>query len=1073
MFSVISGSITTALGICLSLLFSFVFVVAEEADSFDSLRTQYDQDVRPVLNQYCFKCHSTERQEGDLDLERFTSLKDVRSATQVWLKVIEMLDLGEMPPEDSPQLTSQEQASLRSWIERYTHAEALAGAGDPGPVVLRRLTNAEYTWTIRDLIGVALDPVRELPTEGAAGEGFTNTGNALVMSPGLLRKYLDAGKQIAAHAVLLPEEFRFSVHTTRRDWTDESLARIRRFYDDFSVIEKLADHYGYGMSHLGKAGRIPLERYFAATIAKRDSLTAGHTTIQAVAEQHDLNAKYLSALWTTLTGDNQSLLLNDLCSRWRSATSGDTAALVAHVGAWQKGLWTFNPVGLLGRKGTRTRWMEAVSPLLTQHELRMEIPVPEDGQEAGEFVVSLVAGDAGDGNEHDFVVWTQPRLVAEDQPDVLLRDWVTVDGKSIEAESVCVRAPSVITLHIPPDLAGRELVTTAALQPGSGDEGSVQTDVVAGTPDAVSGLFPGEIGVKYDDLNLGANKRIVTWRRPIVVTENSSAWKRFEAATEEFRRLFPAALCYTQIVPVDELLTLTLLYREDDHLARLMLDKGQSVQLDRLWDDLYYVSREPLRLIDVLDSLLETTIDQPQAGIFDAAVEKFNARADSFRTLLEESEAKHLDALVQFTERAWRRPITEIEDQELRDLYRRLRQLELPHEEAFRYTLARVFVAAPFLYRLEEAADGRAAVVSDRELANRLSYFLWSSMPDDELLAAAGAGRLTGSGGRPDPGLYGENDVSDGHNANTELLRQTRRMLQDSRVRRLATEFAGQWLHIHLFDPYETKSETHFPEFTELRSDMYEESIRFFTDLFQNDRSLLSLLDADHTFVNSRLGKFYGMSGIEGDAWRRVEGVHQYGRGGILGLATTLAKQSGTTRTSPILRGNWVSEVLLGEKLPRPPKNVPQLPDGPPEGLTERQLIEQHSSAAACAKCHARIDPFGFALEEFDAIGRYRQIDSRGQKISSQTTLPDGTKIEGLAGLRGYLLEQRREEFLRQFCRKLLGYALGREVQLSDTPLLDTMLVRLSTGDFRFAVAVETIVASPQFRMIRGKSINP
>jgi hypothetical protein len=171
-------------------------------------------------------------------------------------------------------------------------------------------------------------------------------------------------------------------------------------------------------------------------------------------------------------------------------------------------------------------------------------------------------------------------------------------------------------------------------------------------------------------------------------------------------------------------------------------------------------------------------------------------------------------------------------------------------------------------------------------------------------------------------------------------------MLKAARARRLATEFACQWLHIHDFDPLEKKSEKHFPEFTKLRGDMYEESILFFTDLFQQDNSLLSLLNADHTFVNERLAKFYGIAGVNGKSWQRVDGIQQHGRGGILGLATVLAKQSGATRTSPILRGNWVSEVLLGEKLPRPPKNVPQLADTVPTGLTERQLIERHSSAS-------------------------------------------------------------------------------------------------------------------------------
>jgi hypothetical protein len=198
-----------------------------------------------------------------------------------------------------------------------------------------------------------------------------------------------------------------------------------------------------------------------------------------------------------------------------------------------------------------------------------------------------------------------------------------------------------------------------------------------------------------------------------------------------------------------------------------------------------------------------------------------------------------------------------------------------------------------------------------------------------------------------------------------------------------------------------------------------------------------------------------------------VDGVLAKGRGGILGMATFLASQSGASRTSPILRGNWVYETLLGERLPRPPAGVPQLPETVPSGLTARELIEQHSSVAACAKCHAKIDPYGFALEQYDAIGRLRP-----QKVDTRTTLINGRSIEGIEGLRDYLMTERRDDFVRQFCRKLLGYALGRELQLSDEPLLDTMMKDLAENDYRFTVAVRTVVLSDQFRKIGSAAEN-
>jgi hypothetical protein len=1092
-FQLISKPVAAFLCVALALFVRSPSAAGDKPASFDSLGAEYHRDVWPLIEQFCLDCHCTDQLEGDLDLEQFKTLADVQRETQVWLKVAEMLAAGEMPPADAELPTAEQRKKLQGWVERYLDAEALAHAGDPGPIVLRRLNNTEYRYTLRDLTGVDLDPAREFPTDSAAGEGFTNTGAALAMSPALLEKYLDAGQEIAAHAVLLPSGFRFSPQATRRDWTDEILEQIRGMYREFADIKDLGvgtevgNANVHGDTRLGLAGCLPLEKYFAATLAHRDAMSTDAKTIETVAREHGVNAKYLKTLWSSLTNTHPSLLLDGLRERWRNAKPDDAMALAAEVAAWQKGLWTFGPVGLIGREGGPSRWMEPINPLLTQEEVRYQIPAQEDGTDGkertdgNEVALLLVVTDAGDGNEHDFVVFSQPRLVAEGKPDLLLRDVEGTgldpamfgklpNGAAIDAASLCVRAPSVIELRLPVELAaGREFVTTAELEPQTGLEGTVQVLLVVRNvhraPAIRSGIFTSELTVDFSEVTqLFSDRRDVSYRGAILAGERSAARRRIELAMDEFRSLFPAALCFAQIVPVDEVLTLTLFYREDDHLARLMLDDDQQAQLDRLWEELHYVSQSAFLRVTAVDLLLEVVEgnEEDNRAQYNAVVPlraPVAERAAAFKMELIDSEPRQVDALVNFAVGAYRRPLSDLEEEELRGLYRQLRQQDLRHDEAFRLTLARVFVAPPFLYRLESAPAGStAAWVSDWELANRLSYFLWSSLPDEELRAAANAGRLTA----------GRDSRRVDDQANAELLRQTRRMLDHPRVRRLATEFACQYLHIHDFDLLDAKSEQQFPEFAELRGDMYEESILFFTNLFQNDGSLLSLLSADQTFVNERLARFYGIEEFEGTGWRRQEGMRQHGRGGILGLATTLAKQSSAARTSPILRGNWVSEVLLGEKLPRPPPDVPQLGDTAPEGLTERQLIEQHSSNAACSKCHARIDPFGFALEHFDAIGRRREKDAGGLPINARTTLPDGTEIEGLDGLRDYLLETRRDQFLRQFCRKLLGYALAREVQLSDRPLLDDIMKQLAENDYRFSVAVDKIVLSDQFRKKRA-----
>ncbi len=570
-------------------------------------------------------------------------------------------------------------------------------------------------------------------------------------------------------------------------------------------------------------------------------------------------------------------------------------------------------------------------------------------------------------------------------------------------EPLSVQAPSVLEWNIPAELSeGAELVVTGKLAAGS--EGSVQLQVLTTEPaDSPDTLIP---------------------NAPVIVGADSPARQGIQRSFDQFRALFPLALCYSRIVPVDEVVTLRLYYREDQHLQRLMLDDAEIRELNRLWDELLFVSQAPLKQVDAFEQLYQfATQDRADLVVeFEPMREPILQAAAQFRQQQQASDAAQRQAVIELASRAWRRPLTEQETAGL---------LAFPP----RLMLVRVLASPAFLYR-GEATSGRTTQVNDWELAARLSYFLWSSIPDDELRDLAEAGTLQ------DP------DV---------LAAQARRMLKDDKVRRLATEFGCQSLHVRDVAVLDEKSDRHFPTFTQVREAMQEEVTQFYIDLFQHDRSVLALLDADYTFLNRTLADHYGIP-FAGEDWQRVEGIRQHGRGGALGFSAVLAKHSGASRTSAILRGIWVSEVLLGDEIPNPPKGVPTLPEEAPVGLSERQMIERHSSDIRCANCHKRFDAYGFALEGFDAIGRQRSADTK-------TVLYDGTAVDGLPGLRDYLLQERREDFLRQFSHKLLGYALGRSIQLSDQPLIDKLV---ATEESRIGDLVDQIVRSPQFREIRG-----
>ncbi|MCA9126277.1 MAG: DUF1592 domain-containing protein [Planctomycetales bacterium] len=1342
----------------------------------------FQETVLPLLQTFCVECHSTQRREGELDLEQFDAVEVVKSQPAVWGHVYEQLENKEMPPKDARQLSEVQRRSLLSFSREMLDEVARATAGDPGPVAVRRLSNWEYTYSIRDLTDVmTLDPAAEFPQDGAAGEGFTNAGSALVMSPSLLNKYLDAAKKVAEHVVLLPDGIRFSPSTSSRDWTDEALAKIREFYSRYSVAEGGTDVDLQGIRFTTNAGgRLPVERYVTALVGHRELLTSGQTSFRAIAQAAALNERYLQFLWNVLNNASDQPILSTLHAEFKGASANSTKRLIQLIIEWQSALWHFSSVGHIGKQGGPTAWQEPTSPLNKQVELRLPLNTAKEQQVVSVF---LSVNNAGDGDQDDFAIWENLRLVAPGRQDLPIRElqsfWAEIglrkqqvidstarclaaaaeanaaatqadmvqlserfqvdqqllaawfgllgidstetaslgpllssptrsaDGTVAgwqEAEALSVVANSSDQdIRIPGKLKARgfaahpspsKSVVVAWRSPFSGlvaVEGIVQhahpecgngvnwtlevrrgrtrqqlssglgtaTPVEIGgfenikvlpndlialavsprdgnhvcdltmldltirsestvwnlaedvVPDILNGnphadqlgnpnvwAFAGESIVDDSLLTIPMDSLLAKWQSesnrskqhqlagelqrllgdgvdaeqiaapdrdlirqllalngpllridqarqtsanidvsnvsefgipaenfgrhpntgqpialngfcirapslvevripaeladgaqlvatgrllsdssvgsvqmrlldhrpdseeilladcPIISNPDSKAWHRFELAFAEFRRWFPISICYPKIVPVDEVVTLRLFYREDEHLQRLMLNDAEKMELNRIWEELLYVSDAPIKQVDAFEQLYQYSTQDSDPSALEPLKQPLLAQAAAFRESKQLSEAKHLESVIEFANRAWRRPLTDEQQAQLRQLFDVLREQELPHAAAIRTLLTRILVSPQFLYRGEQPGEGELpSAVSEHDLATRLSYFLWSSTPDREVREAAEAGLLQ----------------------ETEVLRShVQRMLADSKVRRLATEFGCQWLQIRDVATLDEKSERHFPTFIDLRSDMQEEAVRFFIDLFQNDRSLLALVDADYGFVNTPLAEHYALQGlgdssVAGQDWRRIEGLQDNGRGGVMGFAAVLAKQSGASRTSPILRGNWLSEVVLGETLPRPPKDVPILPDETPAGLTERQLVELHSSDPACASCHQRIDPLGFALEGFDAIGRIRTEDSAGHPVDTSATLLDGTRIQGIEGLKRYLLTTRRDDFLRQFCRKLLGFALGRGVQLSDHPLIESMLSELNDNDFRVSVAVEQVVLSPQFRNVRGR----
>ncbi|HEX7085584.1 MAG TPA: DUF1592 domain-containing protein [Vicinamibacterales bacterium] len=397
--------------------------------------------------------------------------------------------------------------------------------------------------------------------------------------------------------------------------------------------------------------------------------------------------------------------------------------------------------------------------------------------------------------------------------------------------------------------------------------------------------------------------------------------------------------------------------------------------------------------------------------------------------------------------RAYRRPVADVDVEPLLELFQQARRAGDSFDQGIAVALQAILVSPDFLFRMEldRAPGGGVAPLSPHELATRLSYFLWASMPDDELMAKADAGTLG------DPAV---------------LEAEVRRMLRDERAMSLVREFGGQWLQIRALENINPDVEK-YPDFDPyLRMSMREETERFFARIMREDRSILEFLDARYSYVNERLARHYGIPGVRGPEFQLVR-LTDPNRGGIVTHASVLTVSSYSTRTSPVLRGRWVLDNLLDAPPPAPPPDTPPIDEtGANASMSMRQQLEAHRKNPICAACHVRMDPLGFGLENFDPIGRWRERDGEFP-IDATGNLPDGRTFQGPAGLRE-ILSTEEEAFAKALTSKLLTYALGRGLEPYDRRTVRMIARRLPHHEYRFSGLVLEIVNSVPFRMRRG-----
>jgi mono/diheme cytochrome c family protein len=985
------------------------------------LDRQFAQNVRPLVTKYCVGCHSGNTPAAQFDLKAYDTMAPVVRDYPRWALVLDRLIANEMPPKQAPQLPAEARKLVIDWIQAVRGEEIRRNSGDPGPVLARRLSNAEYNYTVRDLTGVDLRPAREFPVDPANQAGFDNSGESLTVSPALISKYLEAARQTAYHLVLTPDGLAFAPYPMLVETDREKYA-----------IQRIVDFYQRQPTNFAD--------YFQAAWRYKHRAVLGQPQmgLAGIAAESQVSPRYLAMVWQIL-----------------EQTKEEVGPLVK----------------------LQTMWRKLPTPKANQADIAGDDVVGEGCVRMGDFVARIrrhteklfntpVVPGMG-ANFEPFVVWRDREIAAHRRdfdPAALL-----VEGEPPPAEIVVTRGPTF----------------------GNQEQIAVKKAIAEYIKD------------RQEDPDL-------------VVPAGERA--RYEAAFARFSFVFPTGFCLRErgrFYPIDTIDQGRYLgagfhnvmgyFRDDTTLSELILDEKGKKELDRLWQDFDFIADYTVRtwqqfifnggggprgvsverpsfkaattqpvIFNMRDQYLKAApADNPAVTqAIKVHFESVNSEIRWVERARLEAEPRHLDALLSFAARAYRRPLSKDERDEILAYYHELRaKSNLTHEEAMRGSITSLLVSPGFLYRVDLVDGGRkrtnatAAVrtlpLSGYALANRLSYFLWSSMPDGELLAHAAAGDLE----RP-----------------AVLVAQVRRMLRDERARGLATEFAGNWLDFRHFENHNAVDRERFPAFNDqLREAMFQEPIRFFGDVIRNDRSVLNFLYGNHTFVNRVLAEHYGMPSVTGgsvtggkDEWVRVDDARSYGRGGLLPMAVFLTQNAPGLRTSPVKRGYWVARRVLGEVIPPPPPVVPELPhDESKSDLPVRDMLAKHRENRVCASCHARFDSFGLALEGYGPVGEKRTKDLAGRLVDTHAAFPGenqpgenqpgGEQGTGLEGLQSYIHAHREKDFLNNLSQKMLVYALGRSPLLSDEPLLEGMRTRLAGSGYRISALVETIVTSPQF----------
>ncbi len=1065
--------------------------------SLSGLRATEWKQARPLMEKYCLDCHGGQSVKADLDYTLFLENEDMFRQDVSLLEEMEfMIAENEMPPPTADAFpTAVERKALLNWNLDLIDEAAAAIPDDPGVVFMPKLTRSSYNRVLSQLAGYDIEPGNVLAREAPSGMGFTNVGEAHTMEPNQLEKYLMAASEAVSFLRMSP--------VSGMLWSPKKL-------NDLSTPNTARDYYfdrfvDWHANITGAYAREPNEWFKEDGVGHAEywyqlwhwehrealGLAAGELQDLAKDSKHDINGKILEK-WQVFFDQSEmdDPVFEEIRSTWHALpdpsriTPEKAREQLGALEAWYRRMtdhtnWdpeielrsdrVFGGLEIkeLRKKGVyRYRYDFSKFKDGKSHE-KLYLTLAKGAKSKGDVRVLLDNGhvlygdDLAEGAGRR-VPWQEVEGLGisdiEGQPLSRSR---TVDAEIKQDASILVKAPAILLLRIPEDADGLDL--DFVLDPEISPNGTIQHWLDAEIPEIVAYDFSaqaqaphayiykrGTIEAPGTPRHISAPDR--TWRGLVGAPGYYHKYPSFFLHPEpELGKYFDKASqrdgCYSGDDPNDP-------YRLSIEQFLASLTPEQLAERDRMLREIQFIAQPPhhdfadlliANGIELLENQRPTRAQLARMSAEDRKnAEDLLARMAEFDHLLLEIAR---DRIRDFAEVSWRREPTPDELDRLMVFYVESRLQGTSFDTAAKQSVRAILSSPHFIYRYQTARNSEESYpIEARGLADRLAAVFWDGIPDEALLAKVRDGSLT------DPEV---------------LAAEARRMLADEKADALGSKFGAEWFQFKNFRDHVDPDPDRFADYNlEIAYAMEMEATHFFRHMLQEDRPLTDLYQAPYTFLNADLAGFYGIEGVRGDEFRLVE-LPEQRRGGVLTLGSFLTKTSLPLRTSAVVRGSKIIEKVLGEHIPDPPQ-VPPLSDDETNaaGLTVVEQLAKHRDDPACIGCHQKIDPLGIALEGFDPVGKWRTTLVDGTPVETSDTTADGVPLTGLSDLTAYL-DTRRDEIFKKFSRMFTAYALGRDIQPSDRPLIEAMVEAIQTNDYRFSPAVEVLVKSRQFRYRR------